>query len=566
MDVLLRELRQRSSGAVEYQDTELTADVLSVGSAANCAIQLLGVAVSPRHAIIARRGGRLFIRCQRGRKVTLNGSTTATATLNEGDLIEVGGHRLRVLAPPAGFNAAIEIKLDADVTPSAFEQAFTTTLAGTWLSKRAAAWVFALVVLATGLVIPYASNAPQATPGQPARGHAALAAIATEQFWNAGPLTPAHQLVSAQHCESCHRTWFVHVRNTECSQCHQSTMAHISPAVLSQASLDPAQRCAECHREHHAAISGLIVRDDHLCVQCHAKSDSTFGSHKLSPVSSFANHPEFTVALLTPDRDIRRAPLATAVDQSGLTFSHAQHLDATRVTRATDGGALGCGDCHTLEPDGQHFIPITMQRSCAGCHQLTFDPDVPDRQLPHGRTREAMLLIQDYFAHQAVEPRVGASEFVRRRLPDEIADKTAPACTGTAVACARERAESEIEYQFKTKGCATCHHVLDTHSTEILDRFLVAPVRLTRDYFPDTRFSHRSHSVQNDKTGDAACVSCHAVNTAQDSSRLFIPALAKCAECHSERAQIDHVALQCSSCHSYHRKSVIASAGEAEVQ
>jgi nitrate reductase cytochrome c-type subunit len=108
--------------------------------------------------------------------------------------------------------------------------------------------------------------------------------------------------------------------------------------------------------------------------------------------------------------------------------------------------------------------------------------------------------------------------------------------------------------------------VTDTHSTEVLDRFLVAPVRLTRDYFPDVHFSHLAHAVQNDKSGDAACLSCHAVQKSTSSADLFIPNISKCLECHSERLQKDRVALQCSGCHSYHPKTIIARTREVDVQ
>jgi len=234
------------------------------------------------------------------------------------------------------------------------------------------------------------------------------------------------------------------------------------------------------------------------------------------------------------------------------------------VTRSSDSRALGCSDCHTLAVDGEHFVPITMQRSCASCHELTFDPGAPDRQLPHGKPRDVMLLIQDYYARKAVDPNPTASVLQRRRLPDQQVQETV--CSGPAFTCAMRRAQSEIENQFKTHGCASCHDVTDTHSDEVLDRFQVAPVRLTRDYFPDVQFSHRMHAVQKDKTGDAACLSCHAVQKSTSSADLFIPDLPKCLECHSERLQADRVTLPCSGCHSYHPKTIIARIREAEVR
>jgi len=571
MDVLLRQLRQAADGALEYQDTEVTADALSVGAAADCTIQLLGEGVAAHHATLRGRRGQLSIACHRGCKALINGVASASAALKIGDLVEIGGHYLRLVEPPAGFDIAIEIEPNAQAATSQYERAFRTDLSATWLSKRGAAWFLALLVLVAGLLVPYGS-----IPLQRARG-SVPAFVPSDRVWSAGPLIPAHQLAAGRSCGSCHQQVFVHVRDAACRECHKSTADHVATAQLVQTSLGPPQRCAECHQEHHAPPSGLIVRDDQLCVDCHAKSDSKFGALKVTAVTGFSRteHPAFTVTLIKPgsapnasgqmDWVARREPVASAREQSNLNFSHAQHLDPARVTRQSDSRALGCADCHTLAVDGEHFIPVTMQRSCASCHELTFDPAAPDRQLPHGKPRDAILLIQDYYARQAVDPHPTTSVLQRRRLPDQPVEEEV-ACSGPALGCAMRRAQAEIDNQFKTKGCASCHKVTDTHSNEVLDRFLVAPVRLTRDYFPDVHFSHRAHAVQNDKSGDAACLSCHAVQKSTSSADLFIPNLPKCLECHSERLTTDRVALQCSDCHSYHPKTIIARTREADVQ
>jgi Zn finger protein HypA/HybF involved in hydrogenase expression len=129
-----------------------------------------------------------------------------------------------------------------------------------------------------------------------------------------------------------------------------------------------------------------------------------------------------------------------------------------------------------------------------------------------------------------------------------------------------KRAQAEIENQFKNRGCASCHNVNDTHAADLPDRFQIAPVRLTRDYFPDVHFSHRLHAVQKDKSGDTACLSCHAVRQSKSSADVFVPDLPKCLDCHSERLTADRVTLQCSSCHSYHPTTIIARSRETEVQ
>ena len=52
MDALLRELREGPDGIAEYYDTEITSKQLTIGSAADRNIQLLGRGIAPEHAVI----------------------------------------------------------------------------------------------------------------------------------------------------------------------------------------------------------------------------------------------------------------------------------------------------------------------------------------------------------------------------------------------------------------------------------------------------------------------------------------------------------------------------------
>ncbi len=569
MDVLLRQLRRAPDGTAEYQDTEISADQLSVGSGADCTIQLLGEGVASHHAVIRGSARALTIACARGCKLEIQGKAVDSASLPIGGEVKIGGNRLRSVEPPGGFDVAIEIEADTEVEASAYERAFRTDLAATWLSKRGGAWLLAALVLALGLLIPYGSIPPQRA------GKLPPPYLPSDRIWSAGPLIPAHELAAGKRCAGCHERIFIHVRDAACHECHKTLLDHVEASRLKSTRLGPPQRCAQCHREHNAPVTGLVVRDDQLCIDCHADSSRRFGALKVKSVTGFSSsaHPAFTVTLFKPaananggliDWVARPEPIGAAHEQSNLKFSHAQHLDVSRVTRLSDGGALGCSDCHVPDADGEHFVPITMQRSCGACHELTFDPNAPDRLLPHGRPRDAILLIQDYFARQAVDPTPTQPTRQRRRLPDEVTPEEV--CSGNSLSCAARRAQFEIETQFKTKGCASCHNVTDTRATDVLDRYQVAPVRLTRDYFPDVHFSHRLHAVQKGKSGDEACLSCHAVQKSKSSADVFIPDLPKCLECHSEKLTLDRVALQCSSCHSYHPKTIIDRPREGEVQ
>ena len=289
-----------------------------------------------------------------------------------------------------------------------------------------------------------------------------------------------------------------------------------------------------------------------------------------SAASAREHHPQFKARLLKPtaiaagsgfefEWKPEIAALDKAVEQSNLKFSHTQHLDPDRVLRRGDSQPLNCADCHRLEPDGEHFEPITMENRCADCHELTFDPGAPDRQLPHGKPREVVLTLQDYFTRKFSDPNAGRSTRERRRLPGH--EEEEQTCTGAPFDCAMRSAHAEIENQFTRRGCVGCHVVVDTQSESDFDRFQVYPIRFARDYFPAGRFDHRSHQIQGKLTGDAACLSCHKAKESQDSKDLMLPAMGKCEECHGDRPAVERVAVQCVSCHSYHPQATVARRG-----
>jgi predicted CXXCH cytochrome family protein len=567
MEVLVRHVRPGTGRASEYLDTAVAAEALSIGSAADSVIQLLGRAVAAKHAQILAANGGFRIVCRRGCRVEVNGVRLASAPLEVGDRIELGGHRLSLFQPPTGFDIAVEIVPNSGIGAGEFEAAFRTDLDRTWLSKRAASWVLIGLTLALGLAIPFA------TIWMHRVGLATPFAVPDDSLWSSGPLTPAHAHAVGKECGACHQDLFVRVRDAACVDCHKNIENHVSAPQRALTRLGEPQRCAECHREHDDNASREVLKADQLCVGCHARSDTDFGSLRIQKVTGFAKsaHPAFTVLLQG-----RRMPLAGAQEMSHLKFSHAQHLDSAKVTRAGSDAALGCGDCHVPAADGRNFQPVSMTQTCSACHDLSFDANAPTRQLPHGKPLDAMLMIEDYFSHRYADPPPSTTFKPLRRLPDLARDPSRQAeidtCSGSANACARQRAVAEIENQFNDRGCVSCHVVVDTHSVDIHDRFEVTPVRLTRDYFPDASFDHKSHRMQGKQSGDAACESCHAAHQSKDSRELMLPDIDVCLTCHRDRgsagvsasgsgmlhaagragADSQIVPVQCISCHAYH--------------
>src|SRR5262245_40084169 len=311
---------------------EVRADAISIGSAPDQIVQLLGAGIGRHHAVLRDGGsGRFRLTCVDKARVAVNGKEVRSATLQVGDRIEVAGHRVVLIGAPAGFDVGIEIHRNIEVQNSAFEQAFRTSLDETWLGKRRPAWLLLGLVLALTLAIPLllletTNRAPAAegstAPKTLSAARLAVAAksqsiVPTDRLWSTGPLLPAHQLAIGDDCSSCHAKLFERVQDSACKKCHEVIHDHVT-AERTQLLAIETHRCATCHLEHNEPPS-LVVRADSLCTDCHKDPDAWRPRVELDPVSGFTadTHPAFDVFLLrasedgwerSPDRDLEIAP------------------------------------------------------------------------------------------------------------------------------------------------------------------------------------------------------------------------------------------------------------------
>lgn len=553
MDVLLREIRTRPDGRSEYVDTEIQTDAVTIGASADCTVQLLGDAVAPLHAELRKSGAKLALKALGKSKIVKGERAAYRHTLGVGDSFAVGGHQLTVFEPPAGFDAALELRRDTSVPPSAYEAAFKTELSETWLGKRAPAWVLFVLVLALCLAVPFALRYMNVDGlGEGKRF------LPTDVQWTSGPLLPAHQLAIGDDCSACHGEPFERVQDDACKTCHTGLADHFHADLEVDGAVE---RCALCHREHNEPGT-LVVTADSLCTDCHAREQPASNDGRVDVVSGFADgtHPTFDAHLLKSvkrtagtgfafDWAFEVVPVADAKEQSNLEFPHDVHLDPEKVTSERTSEPLGCGDCHTLSLDQEHFLPVTMEQHCSECHDLKFDETDPDRQLPHGAPIEAILAIEGHFLKKFTDPEAYRLDRERRRLPDRPnADER---CTGAPADCATRKTLAEAVNQFTVRGCVTCHAVEDNGSPDVYSRFQVLPIRLAADYFPGARFDHASHLTQKDATGDDACASCHAARQSNASADFLVPDIDNCTQCHAGDA-VDPVVLGCIQCHAYH--------------
>ena len=560
MDILIREQLDGASGFETFQDTELQGERISIGSAPDQQIQLLGDGIGARAAEIVRSGGDFVIKSAGKTPLTVNGKPVRSATLKPGTIVELGGNRIEVIESPPGFDLALLLRRSAEADGADFERAFVTSLEQGGLSMRRWAWGMAAAVLLLAFALPLASLYLRDAEADAPRW------LPSDALWTSGPLHPVHALAAGDNCSLCHSDPFVQVQDKDCSECHEEVEDHLSPKLL-DAHPENAIRCASCHREHNEPASTLIVRADSLCTDCHADDEKMDIVPELETVSGFdeQRHPGFRARLLKPGTEegekekwvASREPLEKAKEQSNLKFPHDVHLDAEKVTWKTDDEPLVCADCHELNNDREHFAKITMERRCAECHELTFDPAFPDRQLPHGKPEEVIFTLEGHYLKRLSDPDYKPVRVKKRRRPDQR-KKRPLVCNDPTYGCALQKAARDTEDQFTRRGCVSCHEVAVYPERDLYFRYDVKPVRLASDYFPDARFDHGSHRnmkyPDDEKTlsGDAACKSCHEADASKESSDLLLPDRDNCASCHRSERASDIVPMQCISCHAYH--------------
>jgi predicted CXXCH cytochrome family protein len=550
VQILLRELVSGpGSGAPggTYRDREIDAAAVTLGSGADSTLQVYGGDVRPHHATLTPAGTGFELRCARGATVLVDGAPTARARLEPGATVELARARLRIATPPPGFAAALEFEPQSTVSARAFEAGFVADLEQTRLGRRTPAWILGIGLLAIGLLVPWflpLDSLPWWT---------------SDEVWSSGPLLPAHAVAVGDDCGACHAKPFQRVQDSACIDCHRDMTDHAPAPLNSHVGLDQV-RCATCHKEHNTPVH-ITITADALCTDCHAAPD--WPENRLAAASGFteATHPAFQVDLLTSTHQPRgtgfaydwawqSTPLPDAVDPSNLKYPHDVHLDPGKVQHLVTGEPLGCGDCHTLQADDEHFAPIRMERHCRDCHDLKFDRAAPDRELPHADPSEALLVMAGHYMRLYADPDARQPTRDRRRLPDRA--RAADRCEGPAHVCAQERTAREAETQFTVRGCVTCHEVTVHDTDDLLGRYQVAPVRLTPDFFTVARFDHRAHLTQRDATGDAACLTCHQADGSTSSADVLMPDIQQCVTCHGDHRQPDLIPLNCVACHSFH--------------
>jgi hypothetical protein len=186
-----------------------------------------------------------------------------------------------------------------------------------------------------------------------------------------------------------------------------------------------------------------------------------------------------------------------------------------------------------------------MERHCASCHRLDFDPEDPQRTVPHAQQVQVAGVLRDYYAHAALAggfDRGGAPAAVRQlRLPGQT---LSPQQARPALAWADHQASVVIEEVFKRRLCSTCHVVTRTGDAAV--PFAITPVApQLANLMPHAQFSHAAHRGE-------PCTSCHAATGSEHSEDVLMPDLKRCRDCHGEPGSSAKAPSTCLTCHGFH--------------
>ena len=568
----------RRGTAIMRRSQRASAERVRIGRGTDNEVPLNDIHVGLRAAALSLRDGVLIIDRLDNSPLEVNGDAVDTAPLEPGDEIRLGPYRIEILAPPEGCDGAIQIEL---VQPAA---GAPERLAGARIglghagpSKRVYAWTGFLVVTVICLAVPIIvfsggmlRSWHQDTPSPPLPTVVGLS-------WNAGSFSNAHRFFAAD-CTTCHQGAFTQVADSACLACHANVGAHTPHgAVLASVGARLASlRCVDCHTEHRG-IAGSVIREARFCLDCHRNLNEAAPATGMEDVGGFpSGHPQFRATLVadaargaTVRMQLGGSP--PAIDHPGLKFEHKAHMDTMNYPALGDRRVKGCADCHTPEPSGQGFLPITYKTQCARCHELTFDSvSLPwqGAAVPHGDDTGVIAAVWNYYAGLALQggaaPATPAKPVVERRAagtPAPPAPSPPPADTEAWVTA---KTASALRVVFDEKrGCAYCHYSTGDSGAWDVDKILagalppkanpphvVAPVMLLMRFLPNAVFDHASHRGMT-------CESCHTIAeaVANGTERLMVPGIDNCTQCHGAENASLRAQSTCITCHVFHHSA-----------
>jgi hypothetical protein len=210
------------------------------------------------------------------------------------------------------------------------------------------------------------------------------------------------------------------------------------------------------------------------------------------------------------------------------------------------------------------MLPISYENQCRACHRLDYDPQSPDRNVPHGLQPARVLesLRTTYLA----EYLAGNPKLLERQTP--VVTKPGRVQVPEAETVRRAidaKVLKAARILFGSKKCGECHPFTNADGTAIpsalpdldsLKSVQVPATEIPSIWFQHARFDHSPHQA-------LSCRECHAgaYSTSTVASDVLLPGIATCLNCHSPRADVAKArqggaGYACTECHRYHNGDI----------
>lgn len=557
MKLILRTLQRKTSGDLVARDKLIAGTPIRLGRGADVEVFLNDPRALLHQATLVERDGAVYVDAAGQATIKIDGHAVTSGRINIGDTFEVGPYALQLLASPETSDADYLLTLELiypleNIRDSLSER---STLSVEDLGIKAKPWsialgvIIAVMFLAIPLVEHFNGEANRAVleidgprtvkqiRDANQSGEGEIVPVSMRQFWQSGHLSSSHKILGTD-CSACHQEPFQQVANETCTSCHTEAHEHVDAAKFPDASISDTA-CQTCHKEHEGP-EALVLNSEEFCSDCHGNIASvTNGQSELKDIISFESHGAFDY------EDATNRP------KTGLKFSHKQHLDAEGM-KVPDGPmgerrVLSCDSCHQADVTGTVMAKPKFEAVCADCHSLHFEPNAPDRMIPHADVAVAKQYIRDAYAsialHGGFKPRDGeTAPKVVRRIPGT---KTTGIQKQEALAWAEDKADTVIGGHFGKKLCGTCHEIVEDNKDPL--NWTLREMPKGELYLQKGHFNHAPHT-------SSSCAECHSADQSEDANDLLLPSVTVCKDCHGgDNGSL--VPTTCTSCHEFHKEN-----------
>jgi predicted CXXCH cytochrome family protein len=559
MKILIKHLLKKTrSGGYAKRNEVIEAPSIRFGRGSECEVHLTDPRILLFQLEITERSGKLHLESQGDSDFQVNDQISTKASVKSGDKVQIGAYDIEILGNEEGFDAIFTLEhsrpLGDELT--ALKKRSNTKFTTLGLSIRGWSWLLFTTVIIIGILGPLTAFIIKPKGEDPLAKTKTTGLLASaDRVWLSGPHSSVHAHFS-NRCETCHTNAFKQVMNRVCFDCHDNAGHHADPSEFPGASLD-GQQCQNCHKEH-TGDRGLLITTERFCTNCHNEILAVAENSKLKNVSDFDEHPQFRPMLIkthqpqTFERVAIDGKTPRPIDRSNLKFSHNKHLKKNGV-RHPDGTrtVLNCGFCHKPETGGIAIQPISFEKHCSNCHDLKFEPQAPNKEMPHRNISSARDYILGTYAEFAlrgnwIEPAAtteNTSTF-RKLISDKPVTKEEKKA---ALDWAETKAEEILQGKFGRGLCGECHEIVDNEKMKSWD---VAPVFVPTKWLPKSYFNHKPHK-------DRKCTTCHAAKNSEEATDVLLPSVETCQECHGGEFTTTKVRSTCTECHSFHREDLM---------